>query len=269
MGFQLPSRLELYLEVIFLKRILLVMLWAYYDGSQKSNDPNCKAITLVGLAASVSVWSKFKPLWAEVLKNYGISAFHMTDAMSFYKEFKHWEEETRKPKRHQLIIDLLNVLGRFRSSENNLIAAGCTVLMEDYRKAQKQISGLRSPEAICVQICFNRLPCDIDVDGIDSDKPDIMLFFDRNEKFLRTIDKTWRKYPIQEGCGWPEQVKNISEVNSAECLPVQAADLLAWILNKKHNRDERSQYEGGLPLLVNLHYVVCNYEEIRTRFPNG
>lgn len=110
------------------------MLRGYYDGSGTTADSPC--LTLTGLVASESVWERFEDAWAAVLMKHDISYFHMTDAMALRGQFSSgWTDE----KVHALILKLLQVLGRFRaisgSSESNLIARSCTIVVDDYRRA--------------------------------------------------------------------------------------------------------------------------------------
>lgn len=256
--------------------LILLMIKAYYDGSYdrglKSEDPKCRAITLAGLAASESVWEKFEIEWGKVLAKYGnIERFHMTDVMSLGRKFSRrhgWDEI----KRSRLIGELLEVFGKLRSIKefalgSNLMASTCTVLMDDYRRAQQENRKLRSPEAICVRFCSNQMPYDIDVES-GGDRPQLVLFFDRGEKFRHTIDTVWCKHKRKADAGWPKQIKQIALGNSLEMVPLQAADLFAWVVNK-HNMGEPSPYAIATFIVAAHHSLLCDYKTIKERFPNG
>jgi hypothetical protein len=248
------------------------MIKAYYDGSGKSDNPKCRAITLAGLAASESVWQKFEIEWGKVLKEYGIKWVHMTDLMSFGHEFSRrygWDEI----KRSQLIRELLGVLGKLRFIEgaalgSNLMASTCTVLMEDYRRALKEIPKLRIPEAICVRFCANMIPYDIDVDN-GGNRPKLIMIFDQNEDFLHTIDKNWRKPKKKADAGWPKQIECICKVNSKDIKPLQAADFFAWLVNKKDKEGKQSPYSLVISIVTEHRSFLYNYNTIKETFPNG
>jgi hypothetical protein len=251
------------------------MIKAYFDGSYygggNSDDPRCRSVTLSGFAASESVWKKFEIDWGKVLAKYGISSFHMSDAMSLGGKFSRrhgWDEI----KRSRLIGELLEVLGKLRfinkfALESNLIASTCTVLMDDYRRAKKENPKLRTPEAICVRFCVNQMPYDIDIVS-GGDRPQFVLFFDRNEKFLHTIKRVWDRHKKKPEAGWPKQINLITDGNSMEMRPFQAADMFAWVVNK-HNRGESSPYAIAT-FLVTAHYsFLFDYNKIKEIFPNG
>jgi hypothetical protein len=102
---------------------------AYYDGSGKST-PSAKAITLTGIVAPETVWQRFEPLWEKALARNSVRCLHMSDLMAARGEFERgcgWTEE----KRVQLIRDLFNVFGEFRTE--GLRAYSCTIMLDDYR----------------------------------------------------------------------------------------------------------------------------------------
>jgi len=242
------------------------MLMAYYDGSGLHAD--FPVLTLAGMVASQSVWTHFGPRWNEVLARYGIDRFRMSDAQALKGTFsrkKGWTEELVR----DIVKDLWNVIGQFRACERfqsgtNLFASSCSVVREGYDRAKKENQRLRSLEAICLNFCFNVMPRDIDS---DKHHPEISLVFDASEQFLKTIYSNWTKYRGRSEAGWPTQIKQIEQGNSSCIAPLQAADLLAWTMNKHHR--EPGPWAAMTFLLVEHYTKVYDYQGLLMHFPNG
>jgi hypothetical protein len=136
--------------------------------------------------------------------------------------------------------------------------------MEDYRRAKFENPQLRSPEAICTQYCVSVIPRDIDSDIAH---PEISLVFDQNEDFRHPIYRNWQRFRNRWDAGWPRQVKTIDQASSSNTPPLQAADLLAWTMNK-HQR-KPSFWKMASILLLEHFSKTYDYEAIMTQFPNG
>jgi hypothetical protein len=238
------------------------MLRGYYDGSRTTADS--PFLTLTGLVASESVWERFEDAWDAVLVKHDISCFHMTDVMALRGQFSSgWTDD----KVNALIFKLLQVLGQFRAtrgnSESNLVARSCTIVMDDYRRVQSCIP-LKEAEAICVDYCVGGgIPKDID--AVDERAPaGIVLVFDRNECFQRMITRIWQDLKNRRGEGWPQQIRNIvrkdrelAEVGSHNTCPLQASDLLAWLMNQRHSyyNQKRIGFWSATSIIAVEHYV--------------
>lgn len=241
------------------------MLRAYYDCSGQPHDS--EFVTLAGVIASESVWDRFCQEWTSVLERYQISEFHMADAMSLKRDFSQangWSQE----KVQKLVWDLWAIVGRFRATDGfrlgtNLVGSSCTVTMENYRRAKFENPQLRSPEAICTQYCVSVIPRDIDSDIA---YPEISLVFDQNEDFRHPIYRNWQRYRGKREAGWPRQVKAIDEASSSNTPPLQAADLLAWTMNKHHRNP--SFWKIVSVILLEHFSKTYDYEAIMTQFPN-
>jgi hypothetical protein len=209
------------------------MLRGYFDGSGKSHES--EYLTLTGLIASESVWERFECSWGEILQKYEIFDFHMSEAMSLKNRFSP-QNSWNRDKLTELTKDLWNVIGQYRWTSDspvnsNLNARSCTVVMRDYRRAKLERPRLREPEALCTGFCLHGLPFDLDS---QLEHPKIILTFDRGEAFLNTVYRGWVKYKKRTDAGWPKQFKNIISGGAANLCPMQAADLVAWTINKHH-----------------------------------
>lgn len=249
------------------------MLRGYYDGGGKSDDPNCRFLTLAGLIASESVWEEFEVEWFKVLSEYDLARFHTTDLMRLEKK-DGWTHE----RVIELILKLWKLLGEFRPSfgvrRSNLLALTCTVLMEDYRRAKNENSSLREAEAICVNFCTSALP----EKDLDSDKEplELIMVFDDKEAFQKTITRVWQDFHRHPEAGWPKQIRNILRktrellvVGSSNAAPLQAADLLAWTMNNKHICPERMPWADIMvAFALNHRHKTYDYDAIMKRYPN-
>jgi hypothetical protein len=65
---------------------VVVMLLAYFDESGIHGRPEVTVIG--GFVGSDAAWGAMESRWQDILRNYGIKHFHMTDAVSQEGEFK-------------------------------------------------------------------------------------------------------------------------------------------------------------------------------------
>ncbi len=251
---------------------------AYYDGSGKSDLP---ATTLTGVAAPEALWQEFEPLWVKALDRNLVPDrdFHMSDLMGRHGKFKDWTDCQCEA----LLTDVFNVFGHFRCAD--LTAYSCTVFLDAHAQAMKLIPRLRSPARICVDYCIGSLQ--LSKEELASEPRPILLYFDRNEEFRRTINNVWLKYKKRKN-GWPSQVRDICTADRSD-YPIQAADMLGWIINKVRTQTARTKKPQPYQRLVfagNLnkyecmfvqtwfmiqHYMKCygDPQQIITRYPNG
>ncbi len=251
---------------------------AYYDGSGKSDLP---AITLTGVAAPKVLWQNFEPLWVKALDRNLVPDrdFHMPDLMGRHGKFIDWTDSQREA----LLTDLFNVFGHFRCLD--LTAYSCTVFLDAHRQAMKLIPQLRRPARICVDYCVGTLQ--LNMEESNSEQRPILLYFDRSEEFRRTINNIWLRHKKRKN-GWASQVRGIFTVDRSD-YPIQAADMLGWIINKARMqtaRNGRPQPYQQLLLADNLnkyecmfvqtwfmiqHYMKCydDPQQIVTQYSNG
>ncbi len=253
-GFNLPSE----------RRVHLV-LKAYYDASR--DGKGIEAVTLCGVAATQSVWEHFEPTWEAVLDKHMVPdrILRMADLMALEGAFsreKGWDERQR----WALLGDLWNVLGAHR--DTNLRAYSCTVLLRDWARAKAAIIGkLRSPESMCVNFCVGGLRLPPECAG---ERKPILLYFDNNEPFMHKVNRVWQRYRRRRGTLF-RQIGTIENVDS-EYYPVQTADMLAWIVNRKHlgRRDALvNACAACAAIAVDGSEKVYTYDTILEDYPDG
>jgi hypothetical protein len=79
------------------KERIMAMLKAHFDES--GTDGYHAAVVIGGYVASDEQWEEFQRQWEQMLLNEDISELHMTDLISFQKEFhrdKGWDEQRRR-----------------------------------------------------------------------------------------------------------------------------------------------------------------------------
>ena len=194
---------------------------AYYDGSGTHGDS--KVLTLAGFAAPQRIWATFNNAWRKVLDSHGVAEPHMRE---FGSMLNHGDECVRR-----LTVDLFNIIGSLR--EENFTAYSCIVPLEEYAIAKRIIPDLKSPEVLCVDFCVGGLQ--LTAEDLAEPEP-ILVHFDENEPFLKHLHRAWshaRKNNLK--ARWAQQIQNVRGVRST-LLPIQAADLFAWTLNRYHSR---------------------------------
>ena len=249
-GFNIPDEQRIHMA-----------LKAYYDGC--NDELNHDAVTLAGIAGTESVWQQFEPEWEKVLRKHLVKdrILHMTDLMAFQGSFSPeygWDETQRRV----LLIDLWNVMGKLHDS--HLVAYSCSVLLKDWQDASAKIPHLASPESICVNFCVGGL--DLPMECANEIKP-VLLYFDHGEKFMRTVRRPWEKWKRQRGSLF-RQIRSIEHTDS-EYYPIQAADILAWVVNHAH-RGIYDEFLGISSVLMIKHFSECyNYDKIIENYPSG
>jgi hypothetical protein len=234
-------------------------LKAYYDGC--TDERQLEAVTLTGVAATEEVWPDFEGAWLEVLRKHLVkdNIVHMTDLMSFQGNFSRengWDEEQR----HALLRDLFNVWGKLHKVD--LEARSCTVMLQDWERANRELDKLPEPEAICVNFCVGglRLPL---VCG-NEPKP-ILLYFDQNEPFMHKINRVWqRKKKIPNTLF--SQIRTIENA-TCEYFPIQAADILAWIVYHSDHGTVDDFLELSSTIAVRHSRLRYDYEKIMEHYP--
>ena len=103
----------------------------------------------------------------------------------------------------------------------------CAISLGDHARARAKNQFLRSAEAICVDVCVSNLfPVE--------DPAGLLLYFDRGERFMKEVEQVWNKDrrkrpPLGENA---RRIKAITQADSRDVLPLQAANLMVWSTNQ-------------------------------------
>jgi hypothetical protein len=113
--------------------------------------------------------------------------------------------------------------------------ATCTIELADFAKAQEEIPALkdRTPEQVCLdyvlQVPIAMIPTTEDGgEKIGTAE----LLFDRNEPFLKYVDRLWRSPKRRKGYHFLRHVSDVRPTDSRTDPPLQAVDFLAWATNR-------------------------------------
>jgi hypothetical protein len=209
-----------------------VVVKGYFDGSGQIGHRSPRTIVLAGYAASEALWSEFESRWEQMLARHNTGSLHMRDI------YPHRDPTTREVlgwqmKRVKAIVyDATQLLNHLDPEHHDLFGYSCIVYMDDYRRYQQKHPKVREAEAICVDACVGTL-----IAERGQELSGLQVYFDRGEPFLRTIDRIWRS-PSTERPAWAERVATIAPVDGERILPIQAADLLAWLSNRHFVTDD-------------------------------
>ncbi len=211
------------------------MYTAYYDDSGSPDDT--LAVAVAGFVASDAQWTEFERNWNDTLRQFGISLFHMNEFAGSRGEFSRFKEN--KPDREvflrKLIADII-----LRVSH----ACGHGVLMNDYR-AVNAVYAMDdpyelTPYALCGRTCVASVSNWARRRGIPENQ--IRFVFEDGSQGKGTLEQRILRD------------KKISPVfkKKSECVPLQAADLLAYEILKGH----RFIFEKGIEFFEELRYPL-------------
>jgi hypothetical protein len=202
------------------------MVKAFFDDSGKSAEE--PMFVLAGLAASTEKWAEFSDKWAAKLAEPPrLDYFKMREAWSLRDQFLPFCESQRD-RRLSGLIALINQYADFFSY--------CTIDKADWSEV------LRGKIAKTMDSPFYHAYCWVTVAAIvhmdrNGINDTIDIIFDKeNETIFREILDWWLR--TKEAAATPAWLKDRLGKDPAmdddlKVLPLQAADLLAWIVSKK------------------------------------
>ena len=208
---------------------LLVMLQAYVDDS--ASDQGDQRLFLAGYINTADRWIRFSDAWAEELKQPpAIGYLKMSEANGFWGEFHGWDAADRDEK----IKGLARVIRHFEPSSIH-----ASVSQSEFKAIVAPVAphGFRTPYSLCFQAMM--LPLAISQAKERINVP-IDFIFDNQEGLGTQAAFFYGK--IREN-----QPKKIRDVMCAspifrdekQVLPLQAADMLAWHIRRRHEVDPK------------------------------
>jgi hypothetical protein len=194
--------------------VMVMLHSAFFDASGHPNQH--KVMTVAGYAASVEQWKSFEKRWREILKKYGVTAFHMTDFASSGGEFVGWKGPAHSKRRKDFTEELSlcieqNVSKAFRAS----------VIVDDYNavdKIYRLSEKLGRPYAACGLMCIFNFDMWAKINGLDT----LQCFFEDGDKDKGSLEKKaqqiWAKTPQLLPVFLPKQ----------RAIQFEAADFAGW-----------------------------------------
>jgi len=243
-------------RVLINGRDFFIAIRAYIDRSGTS-ESGC--VSLAAFGATDEVWGRFEKGWREILDTAPsrIEYMHMKEAMQRrrggpFSHVKGWNQANA----WTLVFKLVKFMAEFDKTE--LINFSCVVDMNAWRRLTAEGLSVPSEVDICNYYCIR--PAVVATgqsvlmakqsDIVDVTYDDLIHFvFDRGEPFYEKFRAEWNagmdefertgKYSM-----W-RLVDSITEGNMKTTPGIQAADILAWSLNRENTAPE-GHYGTGL-----------------------
>jgi hypothetical protein len=147
---------------------------------------------------------------------------------------KGWDRAKVDSLLKDLSNECLSPYGMREPVEDALVGAVCTVELDDYASAQADCPYLQrmASEEVCAnyvaEVALKMLPEDLH--RLMGKTGLIEMYFDRNERFMRTIIGPWQRHRKKPGA--LKLINNIEQVKDDSQVGIQAADFLAWYTNR-------------------------------------
>lgn len=210
------------------------MLRAYCDASGKSDNPDEVMVTIGGVVSSLDRWKLFEEEWEKMLADFGVSELHMRHLSHFRGEYKGWEE----PKRRNFLGRAVGIMNE--RCEGYIGSTIPVVLFEGLPEEYKKI--LVDPYYICFFAGISGL-LTASVHLAPEEKVEMAL--DREAGFEGKAMEFWNRAKELGPAAFRERLGGLTlGLSSRETLPLQAADLVAYEVNKFNSTTYFNLYHG-------------------------
>jgi hypothetical protein len=230
----------------------------YVDESiQDDKEAARKLYAVTAYIASFESWIKAEEEWQRILAAYDISAFHATDFLGRWGEFRNdWVND----KRNQFMERLCAV-----AAEHTILGVGCGITDQDYEAALPDSlrDEWRSPYNFCVYGMLSLIRS-LDANSRFSLPKPLYFLFDNRPKFEGEALRLYREY---QGRYDPEE-KLFGDVAFGSRLkykPLQIADLLVHVVNRRFKEmaravpPEESKMKKPLDILMRRGNVFISF----------
>ena len=209
------------------------MLDAYFDDS--GTHQGSPAISVAGYMSTPDRWKRFESEWRETLDAYGVEFFHMTDFASGMQQFKDWPRAKREPRLNKLISI---------SNRNVLFSTASVVPAEVYDASLRHLShpyDIAARQCLVMALGYAR---QAKLAGT------ISFVFESGTRgahnFLAAYQAIHEKYRARLDLG------PLSFADKKKCLPLQAADILAYELHKEIPRHRGTDLRPSRTRILDL-----------------
>jgi hypothetical protein len=223
---------------------ILMVFKAYFDGGNEADSKQYQILTLASLIGNGIHWKAFDTKWNSNLKKHGVPYLHTTDAVSLSGDVFSKRNGWSLAKVEAFIDDCVGIIECHAAIRRGsmitypgLRPTTVSILLKDYNRAFCEIPELGTPEHICVTQCLAR--CILYANHTTalikgSTEPKFQLFFDQNEPFRgHALDRAVNKASRKQDPVWKNVIHN-GESDMRDIPGLQAADLLAWSINRQH-----------------------------------
>lgn len=214
---------------------LLIALRAYLDSSGK---PENDYMTLAAFAGNDEMWQQFETDWDKILEQHKPKAkyVHMREIAHLSKTFAHRLGWTYKSA-FGLATECLVYMSHLDKKRFRMFY--CAVDLVAWRKLRAETYPLPSPIELCNQFCSEGVlmwHVSMYPDMIDLQTDTVKYFFDSGEDFKAPFEEKWNseKERAERTGVWNvfKMVEQVSAVDMKKVPGVQAADILAWAVNR-------------------------------------
>lgn len=254
-----------------------IAIQAYLDSSGKAHE---NRLTLAAFAASDYVWADIESQWMEVLGKHPLKPgyIHMRELCSLRGEFsrdKGWTQEEA----FGLVNQMLIFLQHFKHERLQMYY--CTIDLEARRRLVRD-EGYKIPLPIdlCNEFCSEtvlkaHLKKAWDSNPTTHVAEEMSFVFDNGEGFFGPFHKKWlgevKRFRREGGFNPWNVITNVTTSTDMKRLPgLQAADLLAWAVNREHTVPEGTagKYHAHFMRQVISQYYI-NFDELKLREKYG
>jgi hypothetical protein len=198
-------------------------------------------MTLAAFAGDDEIWAKFETDWDEILRSHCPRAdyVHMREVNTLTKGFD-WKLGWNVHKAFELVTKCLSYMSRVDKKKFRMFY--CTVDLEAWHKLKKEGYCLPDP----VEMCSDYSMYGVLWWYVQQRHPDSVFnlptdsahyFFDKDEPFEKNFRAKWesetRKHESTGEVNPWILIEEVSSVNMRKVPGVQAADVLAWSVNRE------------------------------------
>jgi hypothetical protein len=196
--------------------------------ADESGKPSSPIVAFAGYVSTVDNWQRFDMQWKEKLEEWGIDSIHTSILM---RQDLHYQNRTfaDHEEKKQLIEECLSI-----ANANAVIAFGVAVDCSAFRTiSSKSQAALGGDGHMMAFLAFLHLLTGA-LDGAAKNPVEhrkASLIFDTNGEYaapcLELFNRQRQNHPA-----WKEWLSSICFADDEEHSPLQAADILAWVLNQ-------------------------------------
>jgi hypothetical protein len=223
---------------------IVIALRVHLDSSGKAGD---EFITLAGFAAPDELWKEFENEWDKILTGHTPKAgyVHMKEINALTKGFDKklgWNH----PNAFGLAANCLAYMSHLDKERFRMFY--CTVDLAAWQKLKEEAYDIPEPIELCNEFCVfgvqiwyaYKFPLKTEMFNLKTDGEHYV--FDRNEDFYLSFRAKWNSEKDKfENTGALSPwilIDDVTEADMKKVPGIQAADILAWSVNRDHTAPE-------------------------------
>jgi hypothetical protein len=206
----------------------MTLIFALDAGGDDATD----FITVAGFASTERDWEEFSQKWKARLNQDGIEFFHAVDAAGFRGPFGHWRERPdREQLRRALFGDLMNII---KSHAYRKVA--CTIVNKEYQSTNTELREDFADTAYCVaaRTCEKYCRHWVMTEWKACPNTGSAFIFEAGDQGQSKLQERLKKELGHIPANFRpkrDRVQGDGKVQKGY-VPLQAADWLAWELNR-------------------------------------